>query len=209
MASEVPEIVLDGLPYIDKEYSNPALKSLVDKMVKEEMRSFRPPDYLASMPMPDTRQSSVVVRDMFDRKSAPPKTPFNSERYQVIPPKSDDIKEWKAALKRAQTALEHQTTRVINLELMKRYGSNSWRAYADILGEHQEILSKYLKEQKHEIREMNRKRKASQLAVAPQIQQGEKKWFEYAYRNNELQVVCLQLEKQVKKLRRLAAKSSN
>eukprot|EP00954_Amorphochlora_amoebiformis_P023588 1361004-Amorphochlora_amoeboformis.AAC.1 len=58
MASEVPEIVLDGLPYIDKEYSNPALKSLVDKMVKEEMRSFRPPDYLASMPMPDTRQVS-------------------------------------------------------------------------------------------------------------------------------------------------------
>ena len=46
-----------------------------------------------------------------------------------------------------------------------------------------------------------------QLAVAPQIQNSEKQWLEYAYKNNELHIVCLELEKQVKKLRALAAKS--
>jgi len=45
-----------------------------------------------------------------------------------------------------------------------------------------------------------------QLAVAPQIANAERRYLDYAYTNNELYILCMELEKQVKKLRSLAGR---
>mmetsp|Transcript_31837 Transcript_31837/g.77594 ORF Transcript_31837/g.77594 Transcript_31837/m.77594 type:complete len:214 (+) Transcript_31837:45-686(+) len=201
------EVVLDGLPYIDTEYADPKMREEVDRMIKEEMRMFRPPDYLASLPMPQTRGTSLVVKDMFDRKSAPAKMKFDSARYEIKPPKGTDLKAWKGALDRARIQLEHQSARIVNLELMKRYGSNAWKGYADYLDEFEKIISKNLSEYQEESRELNRKRKATQMTIASSLVNSQNKFLEYAYKNNELHIVCLEMEKQVKKLRALAEKA--
>jgi pre-mRNA-splicing factor SPF27 len=57
--------------------------------------------------------------------------PLDVTRYQLAAPgpdKAHDPAAWRAAVDNAQAQLEHQHNRVQNLELMLKYGPNTWRA---------------------------------------------------------------------------------
>lgn len=204
-AGAMEGVVLDGLPYIDTEYADPTIRSQVDKLVEREMKAFQPPDYLAELPMPSTRGTSAVLRDVLERKAPPVRAPFDSARYAVAPPSKSaakDPEQWRAALDRARIQLEYESTRAVNLELSKRYGANAWKGFTGLLADMDRSANAGLEQAKAQSNDVNRKRKASQLTVAPSLQNAHRKWAQYVARNNELHAVCTQLEKQVEKARK-------
>ncbi len=52
-------------------------------------------------------------------------------RYRLDPPSQaqrNDLAAWRAAIDNAHAQLEHQYNRIQNLELMLKFGPNTWRA---------------------------------------------------------------------------------
>ena len=45
-------VLLDALPYIDREYEDPAVQAMVRSMIEAEMAAMEPRDYLAHLPPP-------------------------------------------------------------------------------------------------------------------------------------------------------------
>mmetsp|Transcript_87741 Transcript_87741/g.233527 ORF Transcript_87741/g.233527 Transcript_87741/m.233527 type:complete len:88 (-) Transcript_87741:204-467(-) len=43
-------VLVDALPYIDKEFDQADTKDLVERLIDEEMESFEPSDYLSMLP---------------------------------------------------------------------------------------------------------------------------------------------------------------
>ena len=44
-----------------------------------------------------------------------------------------DVAAWQESVDNSQAQLEHQSLRILNLELMSEYGAVSWRSYNSVL----------------------------------------------------------------------------
>jgi hypothetical protein len=65
------------------------------------------------------------MRSNYRVKSGQPMTPLDTSRYRLDPPgptKRNDFNAWKSALDNAHSQLEHQYLRILNLELLLKYG---------------------------------------------------------------------------------------
>ncbi len=63
--------------------------------------------------------------------------PLDVTRFRLDPPpaaKRGDAAAWRAALDNAHAQLEHQLNRIANLELLLKFGPNTWRAQAQLSG---------------------------------------------------------------------------
>ena len=57
-------------------------------------------------------------------------------RYELPPPppgKMTDLQAWTECVENSEAQLEHQRTRIMNLDLMLDYGGESWKQYNDVL----------------------------------------------------------------------------
>ena len=60
-----------------------------------------------------------------------PMAPLDSVRYRLEPPpqaRRGDVGAWKSSLDNAAAQLEHQHLRILNQELLLKYGDKAWRA---------------------------------------------------------------------------------
>lgn len=118
----------DALPYFDDELdTKPGLRSKVDREIQAEMAKGG-----ASLAENDPRlpprslraaQNGVVSTD--DESGAGVKNAIDVSRYQLLAPAHGmdaSEEEWEAAVKNAASQLMHQEGRLLNLELLKRYG---------------------------------------------------------------------------------------
>ena len=58
------------------------------------------------------------------------------KRYELPTPpagKMTDIQAWNECVDNSMAQLEHQRTRILNLELMLEYGGESWKVYNEVL----------------------------------------------------------------------------
>eukprot|EP00823_Brevimastigomonas_motovehiculus_P006605 TRINITY_DN549_c0_g1_i1.p1 TRINITY_DN549_c0_g1~~TRINITY_DN549_c0_g1_i1.p1 ORF type:complete len:319 (+),score=115.73 TRINITY_DN549_c0_g1_i1:61-957(+) len=215
-----------ALPYIDSDYQNDIeIKAQVDALLTEELshstKSIQ--DYLKDIPeAPETKITSL--REELKRVSEGKKmTAIDEDRYLLKQPiennnnnsnsnnnnnnngkPSTDSAEWERAIDRAKTVLEHQSTKMMNLELMKRFGGSSWKIFNDKLLQHKISLDNYIAKTKQDIDAVNRKRKTDQLAAAPMLGTLEQQFYDLSNKNNEIETACYFVESDVKRLRQEA-----
>jgi len=224
------KIELDALPYIDFEYNDEATKTLVDAIVRDEASrsTFKPEDLLEQIPalkMPEFKvvnshfweaecarlssgRGSSAPMDLTRMRCEAPKTPLDpktgkpkTDQQLSVLEKQQAVTAWTAAVLNAQTQLQHQTDRLINLELMKKFGGTVWKSYNDhILALQQSIDAMVVKARK-DIDAINRKRKTAQVSMASQLQQLETQWFELTARNHEIETACYLLDQHIKKIK--------
>lgn len=181
----------DGaLPYVDDDASvlTPARRSEIDRLVAEEMRRMpkRARDYASELAEPkaieamDKRDGSMYARASED--DAPPKgvgAP-DTMRYRLDPPpqnKRSNVEAWGIAIDNAMAQLEHQSTRVVNLELALKYAPAAWRArnaWCEATGE---TYARELEKLKGEVNALNAKRKLQQEAARNEFGALEREWY--------------------------------
>ncbi|KAJ2496772.1 hypothetical protein GGH96_005607 [Coemansia sp. RSA 1972] len=173
-------ITLDSLPYIDKEYDDPATREHVLSLVQEEMAQMSPPLMPKDTPIFKTNDT---LRKEYERvRSGHSLPPFSTDRYNISAPTSDtaSVQEWEAASNNAASQLEHQTTRIDNLELLQNFGAQAWK-----LSNHQkEQLLSSIENKTQKLREegvhVNKARKYEQTEAGVKLRELEERWSDGA-----------------------------
>ena len=183
----------DGaLPYIDDDASvlTPARRAEIDRLVAEEMRRMpkRARDYAAglaevkSIEAMDKRDGSMTARALASVEDEAPKSVGapDTMRYRLDPPprnKRSDVEAWKIAIDNAMAQLEHQSTRVVNLELALKYAPAAWRARNAWCEATSETYARELEKWKGEVNALNAKRKLQQEAARNEFGALEREWY--------------------------------
>jgi len=179
---ESTDVSLDALPYIDFQYSDENLKNQVDALVASEMGKslHTPEEYLERLGLeePELKLTNSIFLEtewkrVLERKA---QTPLDTSRYTVQPPTEEDktnLEAWQKAVQNAQAQLEHQTNRLVNLELMKRFGGNAWKTYNQHLQFMERSIQNLMKSKKEETDVLNRKRKQEQVSAGEKLSSSE------------------------------------
>lgn len=78
-----------------------------------------------------------MMKNEFERlQQRLPMDTLSMKRYELPPPpaaKMSDLSAWNECVENSMAQLEHQATRICNLELMLEYGCEAWRSYIELL----------------------------------------------------------------------------
>ncbi|XP_067140150.1 pre-mRNA-splicing factor SPF27 [Centruroides vittatus] len=197
------EVVVDALPYIDQGYDEPGVREAVLAMVEEETRRYRPTkNYLEHLPALNMHSfETEIIRNEFERLQArQPMEMLSMKRYELPQPpsgKMTDIAAWTECVDNSMAQLEHQATRIANLELMSKYGCEAWKMYNSILVKMLQQTQKQLQELRKNIQEVNWQRKTTQTEAGEKLRNLEASWVGLVSKNYEIERACAELEEEV------------
>jgi len=196
----VEEVVVDALPYIDHGYEEPGVREAALAMVEEETRRYRPTrNYLEHLPALNLSSfESDLMRTEFERLAGrQPMDTLSMKRYELPTPpagKMTDVQAWTECVDNSMAQLEHQKTRIMNLDLMLDYGAESWRLYNEVLQDMLGRLQAQLSDVKKSIQEVNWSRKNQQTQVGDRLKQLETSWVGLVSKNYEIEQALINME---------------
>ncbi|XP_067002760.1 pre-mRNA-splicing factor SPF27 [Anabrus simplex] len=197
------EVVVDALPYIDQGYDEPGVREAALAMVEEETRRYRPTkNYLEHLPPLNLNSfETEIMRNEYERmQQRQPMDVLSMKRYELPPPpagKMTDIAAWTECVENSMAQLEHQATRICNLELMVEYGCEAWKSYLEIIVQLVTQSQKQLQTLRKLIQETNWQRKNMQTQGGEKLRQLEASWVGLVSKNYEIEQACAQLEKEI------------
>lgn len=125
---------------------------------------------------------------------------MTTKRYELPAPpagKLGEIQAWQESVDNSLAQLEHQSIRSLNLELMSKYGTETWKSALEILLGMSAKAQKELQDLKKEIQDVNWKRKSKQLQTGDKLNLLNKQWVSLVSRNYEIEQAISQLEQQL------------
>lgn len=178
--------LIDSLAYVDTVTDEE--KRMAQKLIQEEMNVMnkRPEEYLEETPRFATVSSETSPSD-----GQPSDSRLDTARYDL----STTCNDYSKALDNARAHLEYQKARVVNLQLLQKYGPVSWRA-------HNEVLSATLQRTREELdtilgdsNHINKERKLEQVAVAGEgglgLEQEHRAYVGLVEKNAQILQACL------------------
>ena len=203
--------IVDALPYIDLGYDEPGVREAALALVEEETRRYRPTkNYLEQVLPPNfvtlnlTAFETPLMKAEFDRvASRQPMDTLSMKRYELPTPpagKMTDVAAWNECVDNSMAQLEHQRTRITNLELMSEYGCESWKVYNEILADMAEKAQKQLKDLKKDVQEVNWARKNQQGMVGDRLKQLESHWVGLVSKNYEIEQALAKMESEIARM---------
>lgn len=123
------------------------------------------------------------------------------ERYNLPRPQGDDenrVEAWEAALDNARAQLEHQKTRIVNLQLLLKHGPTSWRAHNEVLSTMAGQIEEKLQILQGDITHINKERKIEQLTVGSELENLKNTYFYLVEKNMQLNAACSELENRIR-----------
>ncbi|GAB1869195.1 Pre-mRNA-splicing factor SPF27 [Camponotus japonicus] len=200
------EVIVDALPYIDQGYDEPGVREAALAMVEEETRRYRPTkNYLEHLqPLNITAFETEVMKHEFERmQNRLPMEVLSMKRYELPPPPSgklNDLAAWNESVQNSSAQLEHQATRICNLELMMDYGCEAWKSYLEVLVQLVGQAQKQLQVLRKMIQEINWQRKSMQTQGGDKLRALEAQWVGLVSKNYEIEQACVHLEEEIQKI---------
>eukprot|EP00794_Sanderia_malayensis_P014902 gene14902-16446_t len=170
------EVCPDALPYIDQDYEESGVRDAVNALIEEETRRYRPTkNYLEYLPESNLNAfETVMMKKEFERiKNQQPMEHLSMKRYELPQPSANqkaDVSAWTECIKNSMAQLEHQATRITNLELLARFGPDCWRSHNEILQEMLNEQQNHLNIMRKHIQEINWQRKSEQISAGDKLQ---------------------------------------
>jgi len=196
-------VIVDALPYVDTGYDEAGVREGALALVEEETRRYRPTkNYLEHLPVAEfSAFETEIMKAEFERLShRQPMEMLNMKRYELPQPPSgklNDLSAWKECVDNSIAQLEHQASRISNLELLSEFGSAAWKSHNETLVHMVEIQQKQLVETRRRIQEINWQRKRDQTAAGEKLKTLEDSWVGLVSKNYEIEIACAELEKQM------------
>ncbi|GMF11069.1 unnamed protein product [Phytophthora lilii] len=198
--------LLDALGYVDAEYNSPQSQQQVQQLIRAEMATFAPPPdrYLGYLPPYSPRfGGSARLQSEFKRVAANvPLDAVDLNRYQVRAPTGKhaaDVAAWERAVSQLEVALEHQSNRVVNLELQQGYGTKLAKVRATMLDGVNAQYEHAVKETKAASDKINLARQQEQARNAAKLQQYQSRYYELLAKNASIKRACAQQEQRLQK----------
>ncbi|EEB15271.1 conserved hypothetical protein [Pediculus humanus corporis] len=204
--AQANDVIVDALPYIDQGYDEPGVREAALSMVEEETRRYRPTkNYLEHLPPLNlTSFETKIMRNENERmQQRLPMEVLSMRRYELpLPPpgKLTDMSAWAECVDNSLSQLEHQATRVDNLELMLEYGCEAWRSYLEFLVNEVSCAQKKLQDIRKEIQEINWDRKSSQTSGGEKLINLEATWVQLVSKNYDIEQAIVNLETELAQL---------
>ena len=202
------EVIVDALPYIDQGYDEAGVREAALAMVEEETRRYRPTkNYLEHLPpLNTTLFETEMMKSEWERmQQRQPMDVLSMKRYELpLPPagKMTDIAAWTECVENSQAQLEHQATRICNLELMLDYGCEAWKSYLELLIASVSQAQKSLQALRKDIQEINWERKNAQMKGGEKLRELEATWVGLVSKNYDIEQACVTLEEEIARLQR-------
>uniref|UniRef100_T1ISD0 Pre-mRNA-splicing factor SPF27 n=1 Tax=Strigamia maritima TaxID=126957 RepID=T1ISD0_STRMM len=205
MASD-STVIVDALPYIDQGYDDPGVREAALAMVEEETRRYRPTknylDYLPALQL-STFETDIMKTEFERLQARLPMEMLSMKRYELPQPppgKMTDLLAWSECVDNSMAQLEHQATRIANLELMSEYGCEAWKVYNAVLVQMLNQAQKQLQNLRKHVQEVNWHRKNAQTLAGEKLRHLEASWVGLVSKNYEIEQACAEVEKQLKRL---------
>ncbi|KAJ3151826.1 hypothetical protein HDU89_001875 [Geranomyces variabilis] len=199
--ADLRDVLVDSLPYIDSKY--PELSETIDNLIKEEMEREKTSTESALPTEIKLFSSKPMLAADLDRVSTSQSNPIlDTARFRLEPPKNPkSLADWQTALENAEAQLEHQTNRLINLELVNTFGSNAWKLHCYQLEWLASSLQKEVDAAAKEVTDINKDRKTAQLKMGQTLQQLAQRYLTLVHQTLQVDVATKGLEIQVAALR--------
>lgn len=202
------EVIVDALPYIDHGYDESGVKQAALALVEEECKRYKPTknylDFLGSVNL--HAFETELLKNEFERlEQRIPMEPLNFKRYELPPPppnKQTDATAWYECVENSCAQLEHQASRLMNLEIMSEFGSGAWKVYNQTLKIMFDQAEKQLEVLKKEIQGINLSRKTEQTYSGVKIKSLEENWVGLVSKNYEIECAIAELEKELVEIKK-------
>lgn len=166
------------------------------------------PTHPSLPPLPDLFQSRPLLAQALSRVAGgnvagltAPSDGIDLSKYNVASTANLDTASAEAALKQSQALLEHQAIRSSNVELLQKYGANTWRISNFLLEQDVSRIERELETINNLSEDLNRRRKNGQTAAGQQLNSLESRWTSLISGNIQLAVACLQAENELEMLK--------
>ncbi|OQS07167.1 pre-mRNA-splicing factor SPF27 [Thraustotheca clavata] len=215
MASTCPLLnetrhLIDCLGYIDTN-EDAEMNKLVNLQIQQQMAQMPAPDmdqYLAFLPPPPL---GLEAKEMKRVAAGVALDAINVNKYRVAPPttgllkKTQDpqaqVEAWSMATNNAKVAIEYQTSRILNLEMLNKYGANRWKLHVGVMNGIHDKFAMELDQSKQECDAVNVKRKQEQLLNADKLRGLQRRRDELVRKTQHIESACEVLEREVKRLK--------
>lgn len=178
------------------------MRDEVNRLIAAERRHMPSKDYLKDLAIPNVSFSSPLLQSEWERVSRGRALPaLDTSRYMLETPTGsakNDVEAWTAAVNNAAAQLQQQSLRLMNLELLLKYGANACRIQNFELEAFIKQLESIAASLKDQITQLSVERKTEQVRAIEKIQLLEQRLAELTYRSIEVQLACDQLEAQTK-----------
>ncbi|KAG0221724.1 Pre-mRNA-splicing factor SPF27 [Mortierella sp. GBAus27b] len=217
---------LDALPYVDTQIDEPGMRTAVEKLIAAEAKRMpKARDLPTQFPDIELFQGSELLQQELDRvrRGKPMEPKLDLSRYQLelpsslsaslsaeegsqqTPSASEELPDgrvlWLQAVENANAQLEHQNQRIMNLELVQKFGGNAWNVHNYQMEYDLSLLRKALDDKRAEVLELNKLRKRDQLEVAETMQRLEAKWAEMVSATLQVEVASASLQVELEQLK--------
>eukprot|EP00045_Choanoeca_perplexa_P003282 m.29652 g.29652 ORF g.29652 m.29652 type:complete len:233 (+) comp11962_c0_seq1:1-699(+) len=195
---------MDALPYIDNDLDLPGMRDAVMDLIEQE-KSVMPFDeekYLGHVKdiFFSAFQDQPLIQAEHNRiMAAEPFAAFDTARYNMPAPSAKQVKSqeaWQESVANARAQLQHQMTRIENLELLTSYGGQKWTRYVDQLEKLKAQVESEVTVAQEELEHLNWQRQQEQSQAGQELYQLELQWGELVMKNYQLETACAQLEAQ-------------
>lgn len=172
-------------------------------MVDEECRRYKPTkNYLEFLPPLNTSTfESDLMRNEFQRiENGVRMDTISTKRYELPAPpagKLGEIQAWQESADNSLAQLEHQSIRSLNLELMNKYGTETWKVALEVMIGMSAKAQRELQELKKEIQDVNWKRKSKQLQTGDKLNNLNQQWVSLVSGNFEIEQAISILEQKI------------
>jgi len=200
--TKTPTVIeLDSLPYIDD--IHPDYEAYAITLIEEEMQTMPPPPPTSSLdhlvdqngiPLSFTRTPHNTInhteyKALAARNGAPRPSPIDYTQTYTVTPSPTTLPQWETALSQTKVQLEHEQSRLLNLELQSHYESALWQRHiaTTLPTRYAEPMATELRRRRLAVDERNAERKRVQeVEAGPKLKVLEGRWTEVVERNRRL-----------------------
>ncbi|KAF9969862.1 hypothetical protein BGZ73_007600 [Actinomortierella ambigua] len=210
---------IDALPYVDRQIDEPGVRTQVEKLIAAEMKRMpKPKDVSAMYPDIELFKHNELIQQELERvRKGKPMDPLDLTRYQLQPPTatstipapitgvSEELPEghqvWQQAVSNADAQLAHQDQRLVNLELLAKYGANSWNIHNYQLEYLLNHCQQQLEATRQRVLELNKMRKRDQIEAGQTLARLDQQWAERVSATLQVNVAAASLQMELEQLK--------